>query len=54
MATKKAAKAEAAKLRRRMKKGELVKRTVNVKLITKGNYGVRFSPKGKRDKFKAE
>jgi hypothetical protein len=25
--------------------------TVNVKRITKTSWGVRFSPKGKRDKF---
>jgi len=47
MATKKTASAEARQLRKKYKD-----KTVNVKEITKGNYGVRFSPKGKRDKYK--
>ena len=46
MATKKVAQAEARRLRRKYPK-----KTVNVVEITKGNWGVRFSPKGKRDTF---
>jgi len=49
MTTKKAAQAEAKKLRVRYPM-----KTVNVVEITLGNWGVRFSPKGKRDIFKAE
>jgi len=47
MATKKTAQAEARKLRK-----QYPRKTVNVKEITKGNWGCRFSPKGIRDKFK--
>ena len=45
MATKRQAQKEARKLRKKWKS-----KTVNVVLITKGNWGVRFSPKGKRAK----
>jgi len=51
---KKAAQREAANLRRSLKKVHGDKLTVNVKEITPGNWGVRFSPKGTRDKFKVE
>ena len=44
MATKKAAQAEARRLRK-----ENPNKTVNVREITKGNWGVRLSPKGERD-----
>ena len=44
MASKKAAQAEARKLRKLFPNA-----TVNVKEITKGNWGCRFSSKGKRD-----
>lgn len=46
MASKKAAQAEARKLRKKYPN-----RTVNVKQITKGNWGCRFSSKGKRDTY---
>ena len=46
MATKKAAQKEARELRK-----EHPNLTVNVKEISKGNWGCRFSPKGKRDKY---
>ena len=44
MASIKAAQAEARKLRKQFPNA-----TVNVKEITEGNWGCRFSPKGKRD-----
>ena len=44
MASKKSAQAEARRLRKKYPK-----KTVNVVEITKGNWGCRFSPKGKRD-----
>lgn len=47
MSTKKQAQAEARRLRKKYPN-----KTVNVKEITKGNWGVRFSPKGKRDKYR--
>jgi hypothetical protein len=46
MATKKAAQTEARTLREKYPK-----KTVNVKQVSKGNWGCRFSEKGKRDKF---
>jgi len=46
MATKKAAQAEARRLRKKYPN-----KTVNVKEISKGNWGTRFSPKKKRDMF---
>ena len=46
MASKKLTQAEARKLRKRYPN-----KTVNVVEITKGNWGVRFSPKGKRDTY---
>ena len=46
MASKKQAQAEARKLRKRYPN-----KTVNVKQVSKGNWGCRFSPKGKRDTF---
>lgn len=46
MATKKAAQAEAKRLRKLFPK-----KTVNVIEISKGNWGTRFSRKGKRDIF---
>ena len=49
MASKKAAQAEARILRKRYPH-----KTVNVKQITKGNWGCRFSPKGKRDTFNSK
>jgi hypothetical protein len=47
MANKKAAQKEARELRKKYPH-----KTVNVKEISKGNYGCRFSTKGERDKFK--
>ena len=47
MTTKRAAQSQARKLRKTYKS-----KTVNVRQITQGNWGVRFSPKGKRDRFK--
>ena len=47
MANKKSAQAEAHQLRRKYPN-----KTVNVVEITKGNWGTRFSPKGKRDTYK--
>ena len=44
MATKRVAQAEARRLRRKYPS-----KTVNVRETTKGNWGTRFSPKGKRD-----
>ena len=46
MATKKVAQAEARRLRRKYPS-----KTVNVKEISKGNWGCRFSPKVKRDVY---
>ena len=52
---KKAAQREAAQLRRSLSRIPGQKDlTVNVKEITPGNWGVRFSPKGTRDKFRVE
>jgi hypothetical protein len=47
MSSKKVAQKEARELRKKYPN-----KTVNVKEITKGNWGVRFSLKNKRDKFK--
>ena len=49
MATKKVATVEARKLRK-----DNPTLTVNVKEITPENWGVRFSPKGTRDKYVTE
>ena len=46
MATKKATQKEARSLRKKYPN-----KTVNVVQITRGNWGIRFSPKGKRDKY---
>lgn len=46
MTSKKDAQRQARDLRKRVKN-----KTVNVKEISTGNWGVRLSPKGKRDKF---
>jgi hypothetical protein len=46
MPTKKEAQKEARVLRKTHKN-----LTVNTKEISKGNFGNRFSPKGKRDKY---
>lgn len=47
MASKKTAQKEARELRKKYPH-----KTVNVKEITKGNWGCRFSPKGKRDSYR--
>jgi len=46
MASKRATQAEARKLRKKYPN-----KTVNVVEITKSNWGIRFSPKGKRDTY---
>ncbi len=46
MASKREAQAEARRLRKKYPN-----KTVNVKQISRGNWGIRFSPKGKRDTF---
>ena len=50
MASKKEAEKEARELRKKYGKTK----TLNVVEITKGNWGVRFSAKGKRDRFKKQ
>jgi hypothetical protein len=50
MTSKRNAQKQAAQVRRDLKKKGIHK-TVNVREISKGNFGVRTSPKGKRDTF---
>jgi len=51
MTSKREAQKQARQLRYQLTKSKLKKLTVNVKQISKGNWGIRFSPKGTRDKF---
>lgn len=50
MTSKKEAQGQARRLRKELKEMSKMK-TVNVKEVSKGNWGVRLSEKGKRDKF---
>lgn len=51
MTSKREAQRQARKLRRKIRRGKMPNRTVNVVEVSSRNWGVRFSPKGKRDTF---